>query len=97
MDGYESLYMYLVEGVDSNGDPIQALVTAGNEVGAKAKVRGEYEGRVVGLKAVRVTGQQWDDYLKGYGTQYGPIEPFREDYSYEMNKYAIAEGRPVFL
>ena len=97
MDGYESLYMYYVEGVDSIGDPVRALVTAGDTSHARAKVKQDYQGTIKNLRIERITGHQWDEYLKGYGTKYGPVEPFREDYSYEMNKYAIAEGRPVFL
>ena len=99
MDEYTSLYMYLVEGVDSNGDPIRALVSARDAAHARKKVRQEYLGAIKNLRVERITGHQWDEYLRGYGTQYGSLGPmgYPEDYAPEANRYAIREGRPIFI
>jgi len=98
-DEIKMQYMYLVEGEDSNGDPIRALVRARDTSHARKKVREDYEGTIKSLRTERITGHQWEGYLEGYGSQYGPFNPYegRGDYASEAGRYAMMEGRPVFL
>ena len=95
----ETLYMFRVEGVDANGDPVRAVVPAVGEVSAKAKVRADYQGRVKYLKAERISGYEWDALLKGYGSQYGPFSPYDrpERFAHEVSRWGITESRPVFI
>lgn len=93
---YTSLYMYAVEGVDSNGDPVNALVTARDPAQARAKVKAEYVGVLTRIRTRRVTGNEWEEALRSYGAQYG-APGFGEDSPLEVHKYAIREGKPIFL
>jgi len=95
-DDYTSKWMFLVEGVDSSGDPVRAVVPALNHNHAKALVREEYQGTITRLRARQITGHQWDEQLAGYGHQYG--EPgFRDDFPAQASSIGIRSGRPVFL
>jgi len=93
----KTLYLYLAEGIDTNGDPVRALVTGRDPSHARRKVREAYQGVIRNLRLERITGNQWYDYLKGYGTKYGPIEPYREDYAFEAADLGIGQGQPIFL
>ena len=99
-DEVDLQYMYLVEGQDSLGDPVRALTRAKDSASARKKVKADFEGKLKLLGVHRITGSQWDELLKGYGTQYGELDRYAAphgDYSSEASNWALSSGRPVFL
>lgn len=100
-DEVTNLQMYLATGFDTSGDPIKALVVAGSRGEANRKVREDFDGTVRYLKTEPITGNQWDEHLKGYGSKYGgggPYPPERtKDFPGRASRIGVAEGRPIFL
>jgi hypothetical protein len=91
--------MFLVEGIDGNGDPVRALVIAKDRNEAGTKVRDAYIGTLRNIWAKPISGNEWDELLSNYGINYGPFSPYEnmKEFPRNVSTYAVTTGEPIFL